>query len=118
MIKLQTVLYKPHHEKACLRSFSPGSTQTGLYSQRKCKRLEISDLGSSGIELAMYHQLICAFVFAYAKSRFSHDAARVIFDLKKLQRKRPLSVFYVIEYHLTNHVMLVGKEHFIKIMLK
>ena len=28
-------------------------------------------------------QLICAFVFAYAKSRFSHDVAQVSFPLRK-----------------------------------
>ena len=26
-------------------------------------------------------QLLCAFVFAYAKSRFSHDAANIIFNM-------------------------------------
>ena len=28
-------------------------------------------------QLQGYHQLICAFVLAYAKSRFSHDRAQV-----------------------------------------
>ena len=50
------------------------------------QRLEILDLGSRGIVLsikrkrrrwAVTAQLICAFVFAYAKSRFSHDAAHM-----------------------------------------
>ena len=30
---------------------------------------------------AVTAQLICGFVFAYAKSRFSHDAARVKLDI-------------------------------------
>ena len=58
------------------------------------KRLEILDLGSRGIVLPLVAKtkaliscavvtvhLICAFVFAYAKSRFSHDAAHIEGDL-------------------------------------
>ena len=52
-------------------------------------RLEISDLGSRGIftiraaktnaliSFAVIAKLICAFVFAYAKSRFSHNEAKI-----------------------------------------
>ena len=56
----------------------------GYTTKEDDKRLEILDLGSRGIELSkgadQLHsyctaQLICAFVFAFAKSRFSHDAA-------------------------------------------
>ena len=49
--------------------------------------LEISDVGSRGIVLlaktkaliscAVTAQLICIFVFAYAKCRFSHNAAQI-----------------------------------------
>ena len=44
--------------------------------------LEISDLGSREIVLSVYRkqrrcELICVFVFVYAKSRFSHDAAHI-----------------------------------------
>ena len=62
----------------------PGCTTTedGL-------RLEISDLGRRDctiivaktealISFAVTAKLICVFVFAYAKSWFSHDAARMI----------------------------------------
>ena len=54
------------------------------------ERLEISDLESRGIVESMYiaktkaliswavtAQLICSFVFAYAKSRFSHNEAEL-----------------------------------------
>ena len=53
----------------------PGCTTT-----EDAERLEISDLGSRGIaktkaliSCAVTAQLICVFVFAYAKSRFSHN---------------------------------------------
>ena len=54
---------------------------------QKTLKLEISDLGGRGIYVAktkvlisctVTAQLICAFVFAYAKSKFSHDAAHTI----------------------------------------
>ena len=78
------LLYEASHEKTCIQVFQQGllsctATEDGY-------RLEISDLGSRGIALsyvaktkslircAVNVQLICAFVFAYAKTRFSHDA--------------------------------------------
>ena len=33
------------------------------------------------ISFAVTAKLICAFAFAYAKSRFSHDAAQIVFKL-------------------------------------
>ena len=45
------------------------------------KRLEISDLGRRGInctiQVAKTKALICFFVFAYAKKRFSHGEAQI-----------------------------------------
>ena len=44
-------------------------------------RLDISDLESRGIALTTKQKtnaLICLFVFAYAKSRFSHDKAHIM----------------------------------------
>ena len=35
-----------------------------------------------------YPQLTCAFVFAYAKSRFSHDAAQIKQPIPSTKRKR------------------------------
>ena len=61
----------------------PGCTTT-----EDGKRLEISDLESKGIYLvkrkalfclAITGQISCALVFAYAKSRFSYDAAYILF---------------------------------------
>ena len=56
----------------------------------------ITDLGSRGIVLCIYvvktkvliscavtAQLICTFVFAYAKSRFSHDTAHIVCSIIK-----------------------------------
>ena len=73
----------------------PGCTAT-----EDCWRLEISDLGNRGIVLSLAKtkalisctvsvQLICAFVFALAKSRFSHDAhffcsVEILFTLKDI----------------------------------
>ena len=42
-----------HCEKTCLRGFPTGQIQTGLYSQKNGKRLEISDLGRRGIVLSV-----------------------------------------------------------------
>ena len=56
------------------------------------KRLEISVLGSREMVLSIKRisctvttQLICAFVFTYAKCRFSNDTAQ-IFDLNTLKQ--------------------------------
>ena len=38
------------------------------------------------ISFAVTAKLICVFVFAYAKSRFSHDAAHIILVLKKIYK--------------------------------
>ena len=57
----------------------------GCSATEDCKRLEILYL--KGVEGLYYPcsenkgtKLICVFVFAYAKSRFSHDAAQLIAD--------------------------------------
>ena len=84
---------EPRCEKTCHRGFPPGPTQTGLHSHTEDGyRLEISDLGRRGVVLSIIYvaktkalisftvtaKLICACVFAYAKSRFSHNAAHMI----------------------------------------
>ena len=57
-------------------------------------RLEISDLGSirvaktkTLINFAVTAKLICVFVFAYAKSRFSNDAAQIRLHCYQLLRQ-------------------------------
>ena len=76
---------EPRCEKTGLRCFQPGLTQTGLYSHRRLR--EVCNFGfrkkrdctfsvgktKAGISFAVTAKLIPAFVFAYAKSRFSHD---------------------------------------------
>ena len=81
--------YEPRRQKTGLRGFRPGPTQTGLYS---CWRwLETWNFGSRKqryctiqvaktkalISFAVTAKLICVFVFAYAKIRFSHVAAHM-----------------------------------------
>ena len=67
-----------------------------VQSQKMVKRLEISDLGSRGIVVCtsiyivktnalisctVTMHLICPFVFAYAKRKFSHDPAHILPNL-------------------------------------
>ena len=40
------------------------------------------------ISFAVTAKLICVFVFAYAKSRFSHDAARIRYSEPCIDRKK------------------------------
>ena len=76
--------------KLVFGGFRPGLTQIWLYSHRRC--LETSNFKSRKqknstvyvaktkalITCTVTTQLICVFVFAYAKSRFSHDAVCII----------------------------------------
>ena len=80
---------EPRCEKICLRSFRQGLIQTGLYKHRRW--LEAWNFGfrkkrnctiyvaktKALISCMVTAQLICAFVFAYALSRFSHDVAQI-----------------------------------------
>ena len=68
------------HMSAFLQDFRPG----GCLTKEDGYRLEISGLGSTGVEktkalisCAVTTQLICTFVFAFAKCRFSHDMAQM-----------------------------------------
>ena len=81
--------YEPRCEKTCLRGFRPGPTQTGLYSHRRWLKarnfvfMKYRDCTSyvaktkALISFAVTAKLICVLVFAYAKSRFSHDEAHM-----------------------------------------
>ena len=79
-------------EKTCPRGFRPGPTKNQAVQPQTMASLEVLDTGSRGtvlfmtvyeaktkalISCAVTIQLICTFVFAYAKSRFSHDAAHI-----------------------------------------
>ena len=59
--------------KPVLRGFRPGSTQIGLYSHRRWLEAGNFGLVSRGITA----KLICVFVFANAKIRFSHNEAYI-----------------------------------------
>ena len=81
---------EPRCEKTGLWGFRRGPTQTGLYSQRRW--LEAWNFGlrkqrdctihvaktKALISFAVTAKLICAFVFAYAKSRFSPNEAQLL----------------------------------------
>ena len=81
--------YEPRWEKNGLRGLRPGPTQTGLYSRKRW--LEASNFVFRKrryctirvaktkvlISFAVTAKVICVFVFAYAKIRFSHDAAHM-----------------------------------------
>ena len=75
---------EPRCEKTGLRGFRPGPTQTGLYARGlKFRIYEVEGLfyvakTKALISFAVTAKLICVFVFAYAKSRFSHDAAHML----------------------------------------
>ena len=80
---------EPRRQKTGLRGFRPGPTQAGLYSHKRW--LETCNFGfgkqrdctiqvakrKALISFALTAKLICVFVFAYAKIRFSHVAARL-----------------------------------------
>ena len=79
-------LYELRHEKTSLKGFRPGpGTNQAVQPQKMARGLkfwiqELEGLCSENKctdQLHSYRQLICAFVFAYAKNRFSHDAAHV-----------------------------------------
>ena len=86
------LIYQPHCEKTGLWGFGPGPTQTGLYSHirwleacsfifRKKRDCAIRVAKTKAlISCTVTAQLICVFVFAYVKSRFSHDAAHSKFS--------------------------------------
>ena len=78
--------------KTGLRGFRPGPTQTGVCGHRR--RLEACNFRfrkkrdytiyvaktKALISFAVTAKLICVFVFAYVKSRFSHDEAHIFSD--------------------------------------
>ena len=77
-------LNKPRRENACLRGFGPGRMYSHKTIARGLKfRIYEVDGGThyvskinALVSCAVTAHLVCAFVFAYAKGRFSHDAAQ------------------------------------------
>ena len=83
LVALKRILNEPHHEKTCLgfptrsdfnRAVQPQKMARGLW---KYSNRTISSENRALIKCMVTAQLICAFVFAFAKSRFAHDAARI-----------------------------------------
>ena len=68
--------YEPRCEKTGPRGVRPGTTQTELCNHRRCL-----EAGNFGFRKKRYctitAKLICVFVYAYAKSRFSHNEAHI-----------------------------------------
>ena len=96
LIDADRMAHEPRCEKTGLRGFRPGSTQTGLYNYtrwleacnfvyRKSRYCTICVAKTKAlISFVVTAKLICIFVFAYAKSRFSHDAAHIVQNLIRL----------------------------------
>ena len=84
------ILFELLRKKTCLRGSRPGPTQTKMYSLRRM--LEARNFGfrkkrdcaiyvakeKALISCTATTQLICVFVFAYAKIRVSHDVAHLL----------------------------------------
>ena len=87
----------PRREKDGLRGFRPGPTQTRLYIHRiwleagnfifrKNRNCTIYEAKTKVlVSCAVTAQLICDFVFAYAKSRFYHDVAHIISEYSDIK---------------------------------
>ena len=95
-LMFSNVLFEPRRGKTCRRDLRPVPTQIGLYSHRRwletwksgCSKkrecaiqvAKTKALISFGVtSFAVTANLICVFVFAYAKIRFSHVAAQIDF---------------------------------------
>ena len=86
---------EPRREKTGLRDFCLDPTQTSLYNHtrwleasnfvyRKKRDCTIRVVKTKAlISFAATAKLICVLVFAYAKSRFSHDEAQIVFKFRK-----------------------------------
>ena len=87
--EISVVIFEPRCKKTGLRGFRPGPTQTGLHSHRRWlearnfvfrKKRDFTICVAKTkalISFAVTAKLICVFVFAYAKNRFSHDGAHI-----------------------------------------
>ena len=50
------------------------------------------------ISFAVTAKLICVFVFAYAKSRFSHDAAHIFLHMAQLEEMSQLYLLTITNF--------------------
>ena len=105
-------------KKTGLRGFRPGPTQTGLYSRRRWLEalnfrfrkwrdfsLRVAKTKSL-ISFAVTAKLICVFVFAYAKSRFSHNEAHLI--LQWITKFNTWLYYYQTQLHIIKNVITLS----------
>ena len=122
----RTHINEPRSKKTGLRGFRPGLTQTGMYSHRRW--LEAWNFGfrkfrdctirvaktKALISFAVTAKLICVIVFAYAKSRFSHNEAQ-IFMIKMVflnTERRTMGVTHVVLLTLLNDRATLFQYHY------
>ena len=76
------LINEPSRDKTCLQDFPPGpNTNWAVRPQNMTICLKFRNKGVEELYYIEFNfvataQLICVFVFVYAKSRFSHDAAQ------------------------------------------
>ena len=83
--------FEPRHEKTCLRGLRPGptpepDTNQSVQPQKMARDLKFRVKEVEGLYYLCSENkalLIYAFVFAYAKIRFSHDAAHILVNTRK-----------------------------------
>ena len=103
-IMLHQHTFEPHRVKTCLQVFRLGPTQTKLYMHRRW--LAAGNFGfrkyrDCTIYVAKTKGLICGFVFAFAKSRFSHDTAHFVF--KKMKEARMIDTMKIFSFLCFSH---------------
>ena len=76
------LINEPSRDKTCLQDFPPGpNTNWAVHPQNmtiglKLRNWEVEELYNIEFNFVASGQLICVFVFKFANSRFSHDAAQ------------------------------------------
>ena len=114
---------EPHGRKTCLRGFHPGLTTNqavqkmaigfkfwvegveGFYCLQVCSENKGADQ-LCGVTL----QLICAFVFTYAESRLSHDAAQM--SLLRITYKIRKHLFLCLHMNLRKPALCLGNNKY------
>ena len=95
--------------------FLPGQTQTKLYNPRRWLEACFQNQKLEGyvsktkalICCVVTMQLICVFVFAYAKNRFSHDAAQL--TVQEMAEMIIMFFYVIIVYRstlLSNQILM------------
>ena len=104
---------EPSQDKTRLQGFQSGPTQTRLYSHRRWLEA-LNDCTiyvaktKALISCAVTVQLICAFVFAYAKSRFSHYVAQIDQGVQSIWFSWSIFLLIILmsQFHLIDLMLL------------